>query len=76
MELQILQEVALNCVANGKILKGIFENVWIQPAAGDAWSLVALGYWYQDLNMRVINKDDEMKGSFLGPNLIIKNSKS
>ena len=63
--------VALNCVANGKILKkGIFENVWIQPAAGDAGGSLgaALGYWYQDLNMeRVINKDDEMKGSFLGP---------
>ena len=63
--------VALNCVANGKILKkGIFENIWIQPAAGDAGGSLgaALGYWYQDLNMeRVINKDDEMKGSFLGP---------
>ncbi len=63
--------VALNCVVNGKILKkGIFENVWIQPAAGDAGGSLgaALGYWYQDLNMeRVINKDDEMKGSFLGP---------
>ena len=63
--------VALNCVANGKILKkGIFENVWIQPAAGDAGGSLgaALGYWYQDLDMeRVINKDDEMKGSFLGP---------
>ena len=63
--------VALNCVANGKILKkGIFENVWIQPAAGDAGGSLgaALGYLYQDLNKnRVINKDDEMKGSFLGP---------
>ena len=63
--------VALNCVANGKILKkGIFENIWIQPAAGDAGGSLgaALGYWYQDLDMeRVINKDDEMKGSFLGP---------
>ena len=62
--------VALNCVANGKILKNkIFENIWIQPAAGDAGGSVgaALAYWYRELdNSRDIYKD-QMKGSFLGP---------
>ena len=63
--------VALNCVANGKILKKkIFKNLWIQPAAGDAGGSLgaALGYWYQDLNMeRAIERKDQMKGSYLGP---------
>ena len=66
--------VALNCVANGKILKNTpFKNIWIQPAAGDAGGSLgaALGYWYLVLkNNRNINKynnDDAMKGSYLGP---------
>jgi len=63
--------VALNCVANGKILKSkIFENIWIQPAAGDAGGALgaALAYWHNELNkQRIINKDDNMKGSYLGP---------
>jgi len=63
--------VALNCVANGKILNNnIFENIWIQPAAGDAGGSLgaALGYWYQELNnKRIINPDDSMEGAFLGP---------
>ena len=63
--------VALNCVANGKILKEkIFENIWIQPAAGDAGGSLgaALAYWYQELNQkRKINFSDSMKGSYLGP---------
>ena len=63
--------VALNCVANGKILeKKIFENIWIQPAAGDAGGALgaALGYWYQELDKkRVIDDDDSMRGSYLGP---------
>ncbi len=65
--------VALNCVANGKILKEkIFKNIWIQPAAGDAGGSLgaALQYWYHELkNKRPIKKDnlDEMKGSYLGP---------
>lgn len=65
--------VALNCVANGKILKeGIFEKVWIQPAAGDAGGAVgaALAAYYIELkNNRVINpeKQDGMNGSMLGP---------
>ena len=62
--------VALNCVANGKILKKkIFDNIWIQPAAGDAGGSLgaALAYWYKELNQpREIYKD-EMQGSYLGP---------
>ena len=63
--------VALNCVANGKILKNkIFENIWVQPAAGDAGGSLgaALAYWYQELNnKRKIDPSDSMKGSYLGP---------
>jgi len=63
--------VALNCVANGKILKNkIFENIWIQPAAGDAGGSLgaALAYWYQELNNeRKIEPNDSMRGSYLGP---------
>jgi carbamoyltransferase len=64
--------VALNCVANGKILKEkIFNEVWIQPAAGDAGGSLgaALAYWYRELgNNRDIFKD-QMNGSYLGPKL-------
>ena len=64
--------VALNCVANGKILnQKIFENIWIQPAAGDAGGALgaALGVHHIMLNQpRKNNTDiDGMKGSFLGP---------
>tara|TARA_R110000868_G_scaffold155691_7_gene382244 strand:- start:4185 stop:6029 length:1845 start_codon:yes stop_codon:yes gene_type:complete len=63
--------VALNCVANGKIIKQkIFDQVWIQPAAGDAGGALgaALGYWYQGLDSpRRVQVNDDMKGSFLGP---------
>ena len=63
--------VALNCVANGKILKkNTFKNIWIQPAAGDAGGSLgaALAFWYQELkNKRIPSKKDEMKGSYLGP---------
>ena len=61
----------MNCVANGKILKNkIFENIWIQPAAGDAGGSLgaALAYWYHELkNPRTNYKKDQMKGSYLGP---------
>jgi len=63
--------VALNCVANGKILKeNIFENIWIQPAAGDAGGSLgaALALWYDNQsNDRNVNHKDDMKGSYLGP---------
>jgi carbamoyltransferase len=64
--------VALNCVGNGKILReGPFENIWIQPAAGDAGGALgaALFVWYQMLgNERVADgKKDFQKGSYLGP---------
>jgi len=62
--------VALNCVANGKILKEkIFDNIWIQPAAGDAGGSLgaALALWYlENKNNRDINPNDDMKGSYLG----------
>ena len=63
--------VALNCVANGKIYKEkIFENIWIQPAAGDAGGSIgaALAYWHIELsNQRQNLKTDQMNGSYLGP---------
>ncbi|MBD1159029.1 carbamoyltransferase [Pelagibacterales bacterium SAG-MED19] len=63
--------VALNCVANGKILKeNIFKNIWIQPAAGDAGGSLgaALALWHiEQNNPRKVNKNDQMKGSYLGP---------
>jgi len=63
--------VALNCVANGKILKeGLFKNIWIQPAAGDAGGAIgaALGLWYHELkNKRTNVNKDQMQGSYLGP---------
>lgn len=62
---------ALNCVSNGNILKnGQFENIWIQPAAGDAGGALgaALTIYYQFLdNHRKINLPDAQKGSLLGP---------
>ena len=62
--------VALNCVANGKILKEkIFENIWVQPAAGDAGGSLgaALAYWHIDLSKDRLNSTkDNMQGSYLG----------
>jgi len=63
--------VALNCVANGKILKEkIFDNIWIQPAAGDAGGSLgaALAFWYHELEKPRVEYKDQMKGSYLGPN--------
>ena len=62
--------VALNCVANGKIIKNkIFENIWIQPASGDAGGSLgaALAYWHNELDNQKINSKDAMQGSYLGP---------
>jgi len=63
--------VALNCVANGKILKEkIFDNIWVQPAAGDAGGSLgaALALWHIDQNNpRKVDRNDSMQGSYLGP---------
>jgi carbamoyltransferase len=65
--------VALNCVANGKLLKeGIFENIWIQPAAGDAGGALgaALSAWHQyhgGPRHDTKGKLDQMQGGYLGP---------
>ncbi len=64
--------VALNCVANGKILKDkVFKNIWIQPAAGDAGGALgaALGIWHLEKkkDRKIINNKDSMMGAYLGP---------
>ncbi len=64
--------VALNCVANGRILReGPFEDLWIQPAAGDAGGAMgaALSTWYRYLgNERsIVEGSDSQQGSYLGP---------
>jgi len=63
--------VALNCVSNGKIYEsGLFDNLWIQPAAGDAGGALgaALAVWYQYLDhQRVVEPSDSMQGAYLGP---------
>jgi len=63
--------VALNCVVNGKILKSkFFDNIWIQPAAGDAGGSLgaALAFWHKELKKkRNPSSKDMMMGSYLGP---------
>jgi carbamoyltransferase len=63
--------VALNCVANGRILReSPFQKIWIQPAAGDAGGSIgaALSLWYEYLeNPRIPFSPDSMKGAYLGP---------
>ena len=63
--------VALNCVANGKILKdGAFQNIWIQPAAGDAGGALGAAlcaYHHHKNQPRSSQSSDHMKGSYLGP---------
>ncbi|MCK4789546.1 MAG: hypothetical protein KAV87_37740, partial [Desulfobacteraceae bacterium] len=63
--------VALNCVANGKVLEeGWFEDIYIQPAAGDAGGSVGAalaGYHIFEGMKRIVTKPDSMQGSFLGP---------
>ena len=62
--------VALNCVANGKLLEEkIFDKIWIQPASGDAGSALGtalLGWHEYHKKPRKVNKDDSMKGTYLG----------
>ncbi len=69
--------VALNCVANGKILESNqFKDIWVQPASGDAGGALgaALLVWYKKLkNKRLPSKTDQMRGSFLGPEFSNKN---
>ncbi len=63
--------VALNCVANGKILRdGAFPGLWIQPAAGDAGGAIgaALAVYHRELGApRIVTGTDAMSGAFLGP---------
>lgn len=64
--------VALNCVANGKILRdGAFKDVWVQPAAGDAGGALGAAYaaWHQELGKprHLSGARDGMQGSYLGP---------
>jgi carbamoyltransferase len=62
--------VALNCVANGRILRECgFKDLWIQPAAGDAGSALgaALSVWYEYLGNPRVAAGDQMQGAYLGP---------
>lgn len=64
--------VALNCVANGKLLRsGLFDDVWIQPAAGDSGGALgaALAVWHGDGKQprRIVRGRDGMQGALLGP---------
>ncbi|MDD5759570.1 MAG: carbamoyltransferase [Desulfobulbaceae bacterium] len=65
--------VALNCVANGKLLRaGIFDKIWIQPAAGDAGGALGAAFaahhiWHDQERTVNPNGDDAMRGSYLGP---------
>lgn len=65
--------VALNCVANGKVIRaGSFDNVWVQPAAGDAGGALGAAlaaYYVEKKQPRTVGANmDAMKGSYLGPN--------
>ncbi len=72
--------VALNCVGNGRILReGPFENIWIQPAAGDAGGAlgVALFIWHQLLDRpRPVERLDRQRGSLLGPRFAVAEIRS
>ncbi len=70
--------VALNCVANGKLLEtGLFKDIWIQPASGDAGGALGAAYlgWYlwKGEPRNVSGNIDEMRGAFLGPEYDDKN---
>ena len=70
-QLCLAGKVALNCVANGRLVReGPFRDIWIQPAAGDAGGALgaALAVWHRHLNhTRTLNGADSMAGSYLGP---------
>ena len=61
--------VALNCVANGTLVdSGLFDDVWIQPAAGDAGSAIGAALWFDHRSVpRVVGPGDGMRGAALGP---------
>jgi carbamoyltransferase len=63
--------VALNCVSNGKLLReGVFEDIWIQPAAGDAGGALGVAYavWHRYRKQpRAVSRGDRQRGSYLGP---------
>jgi carbamoyltransferase len=68
--------VALNCVANGRVLREkLFKDIWIQPAAGDAGAALgaALSVWHEYLDQpRSANGTDKMQGAYLGPQSTIE----
>ena len=70
--------VALNCVANGKLLQEkIFDEIWIQPASGDAGSALGaalIGLHQHQKQKRVVNTNDSMKGTYLGPEFTMKST--
>ncbi|MEQ9438952.1 MAG: carbamoyltransferase [Cyclobacteriaceae bacterium] len=72
--------VALNCVANGKLMKtNLFKNIWIQPAAGDAGGALGAAYtgWHIHENKaRLVADEDTMKGALLGPEFSDKEIKA
>ena len=63
--------VALNCVANGRLIReGPFKDIWVQPAAGDAGGALGVAYstWYRYLGQgRTLSAQDSMRGAYLGP---------
>ncbi len=61
--------VALNCVANGKLIsEGITENLWIQPASGDAGGSLGSALYYYNIELgKKLNKENIMEGAYLGP---------
>ncbi len=72
--------VALNCVSNGKLLNtGLFKDIFIQPAAGDAGGALGAaycGYYIYDKHERIVDEHDSMKGSYLGPEISERDIKS
>lgn len=71
--------VALNCVANGKLLREkIFEHIWIQPAAGDAGGALGAAlyaYYMEYQGKRSVDVSDSQKGSYLGPEFSVEKIK-
>lgn len=63
--------VALNCVANGKLMReGVFEHIWVQPAAGDSGGAIGAalhGYYAHSSAQRVVKERGSQGGSYLGP---------